>query len=88
MNKAKKMYKDFHAFDSTKRTPIELDLKGDLVYLGQAVDIAYNSDKWDKTAKTYRHDFSKNTTLLTNANGNILIIIGSKLKVKPQGIVN
>lgn len=88
MTAAKRKYSQFHGFASTKRTAIDIDLSGDLVYLGRALDIAYNSDKWDKTPKNYRHEFDKDDVLLCNAAGNVLIIVGPKLKVKSHGIID
>lgn len=91
LDKAKKLFKDFHDFDP--RRVIKAKVKNRmvpkvLVVLGRLVDISYSSDKWHKGKRVnYIHKFKQQPYLACSPGGDQLYIVGGNYKAKPEGIV-
>ncbi len=93
---AGKMYKKFTGhepewIDELDDKNLPSFMKGKMfVKIADADAIQYKSDKWHKGKHDYyKHDFGKDNQLLTTPEGDALIVINKKgkLKVKPEGIV-
>lgn len=93
---AGKMYKKFTGhepdwIDELDDKNLPSFMKGKMfVKIADADAIQYKSDKWHKGKHDYyKHDFGKDNELLTTPEGDALIVINKKgkLKVKPEGIV-
>lgn len=63
-----------------------------LILLGRAVDITYESDKLNGGGtgrkELFRHAFSRSSMLYTDEKGKQLYILGPALTVKSPGIIN
>lgn len=86
-----KRYKEFHGKAPKQVKPFAFPIPKDLICLASPEFITYISDKLNGggTGKVekFRHKFDKSTLLFTNEKGNMLIIMGPKLKVTRRGIV-
>lgn len=91
--RAKSKYKMFHGRNVKSVKQTNFHVPEYLIYLGEAVEIVYRSDKFHgggdgKTAE-YIHEFSKGTKLfMDERTGKMLYIHGSKLIVTDAGIEN
>lgn len=89
---SERKYKQFHGFAPTELTSIPWHDPQELVYLGRALAIEYESDKvnggGDGEPCAYRHEFHKDNILCTDSTGKQLYILGPKLKVEAPGIIN
>lgn len=89
---AVRKYEQFHGHPVKFKKNHNLHVPTDLVILGRAVAIEYESDKLngggDGKKAIYRHKFSPNTLLCCDEKGKRqLYILGSKLYVNDRGIV-
>ena len=103
LEKAKKIFTDFNHYEPEKITKINIPIDENTVFvkLGEVENLEYVSDKAifksDKKTKkrkirTYIHNFvehEKKPLLLTNEQGNILILYdpNNKIEVKQEGII-
>ena len=84
---AKKKFSEFHDRDADKDYTIPAIDTSELVLLGGALCVGYESDKWSGRAQDYLHDFeSDDVKLYSTADGKALVIAGGDLLVKSQGI--
>lgn len=92
MKKAIKKYEEFHGKPYNDIVRVDFKNPQQLVYLGKAIEIIYESDKanggGDGEPCWYRHKFHKDDILCTDQGGKQLYILGSKLTVEDRGIVN
>lgn len=85
---AEKLYSEFHARKPRKRRSIpKIDTK-ELVRLGTALELGYESDKWTGKKESYLHEFGENVNLYATADGKTLILNGGSMCVKDTGINN
>ena len=86
---AARKYEEFHDRKPTKRTSIpEIDTS-ELVELGKALEIGYQSDKWTGIKQDYLHEFTskgKGVRLYATPDGSALVLAGGKLNVEDRGI--
>ena len=86
------IYKKFHGHPVREKQEVQWQDPEKLVFLGEAIEIIYRSDKvnggGDGKPNSFRHKFDKGTMLLTNETGRYLIIVGERLHVTDRGIVN
>lgn len=90
---ALKRFQGFHGRAPSKIRSVELPLPNDLrklelVYLGRAIAIEYESDKVMHKAdrrlpksRTYRHEFGAGVEVYCDASGRVGIIRGGKFRV-------
>ncbi len=92
MKKAIKMFEDFYGKEYNEICNVPFRNPNQLVYLGRAVEIIYESDKsnggGDGLPCLYKHKFHKDDILCTDQGGKQLYILGTKLTVEDRGIVN
>lgn len=86
--KAEKLYKEFHARKPRARRSIPAIDTGELVRLGTALELGYESDKWTGKKEDYLHEFGKGVNLYATADGKTLILNGGSMCVKDTGINN
>jgi len=83
-----KEYEAFHwgiPYNRVRKRQIKIGKA--LVWLANVTAIEYECQKGDEGLQTYRHDFESRPDLLSNAAGNVMLIHGGKMKVKPEGII-
>jgi hypothetical protein len=92
MSSAHKLYAKFHGRASRREMEVTIPDFDTLVVLGKAVAVEYECDKLngggDGTTATYRHELHAGDILCADPSGKILVILGPKLAVKEEGIVN
>lgn len=90
--KARKLYKGwFNDTREPKKIKINIpDISKDtLLCLGEIENVVYKSDKERKGKfENWIHTFGKKepALLLSNSDGSLMLILGPKTKVKPEGI--
>jgi len=86
--KAVEKYIEFHDRKPSKRIEIEPIETDELIYLGNALEIGYESKKWTGNNENYLHEFGKGVKVYQTLDGKSLVISGGKMRVKSQGITN
>lgn len=89
-DKAKKMFKKWHAFESTRTVRMKgsRSIPARLVKLGEMPEIVYRSDKWTGKQQTYLHKTGKPRPLLcTDPEGKRFFIVGGRMRATARGIV-
>lgn len=86
-------YRQFHGKDPKRRGKVNFRVPGQLIYLGKAVAIEYESNKLngggDGTKAVYRHEFETPAIVCMDQTARKqLYIIGNSLKVTDAGIEN
>jgi len=86
---AERLYKKFTSFDPRYVDDIKIDFDEDdtFVQIAKAHSIVYKSDKWDGIMREYEHSFKKKPRLITNSQGNILILADGSFSITPRGIL-
>lgn len=88
MEAADRVYEIFHDKKPSAAyllPPIDFDSCAEL---GSALEIGYESDKWDGKKKPYLHQFGPGVKLYATADKKALIIHGGNMSVESQGIIN
>lgn len=92
MKSAQVQYAEFHGRSPRGSTTVKLHRATHLVRLGRAVAIEYQTDKLhgggDGKTAVYRHEFSAGDALYVDQTGKQLHILGPRLAVREEGIVN
>ena len=93
MSTAKKKLQSFHGRDVRWMKDIDFHVPKTLVYLGKAIAVEYECDKWngggDGTKAIYRHEIETPAVVCMDETGKKqLYIIGNRLKVTEAGIEN
>lgn len=88
----KKAYKDWHDFEPHEMFKLRIGESAATVRRdGYAVQIIYESDKWERRLNSYFHDFSKRRppSVWVGPRGKVLAIgeTGGPRIVRPEGIV-
>ena len=83
------LYRTFHKFDPKFEDEINIDLNSNdtFVQLGTVINLTYRSDKWDGVLTDYIHSFKKKPRLITNSNGNILLLADGNFSITARGIL-
>ena len=86
--KAVDRYYKFHGVDAENMKQIMLPNMSHLIKLGIAKEIRYEitENTKSKYIDLWKHKFVSDQMLLTNATGDVLIILGKMLKVTDRGI--
>lgn len=95
---ARSRYEAFHGRGVREMKQVRfhrLEEGDQLVFLGRAVAIEYQSDKINGTPEggegdlaVYRHEFAKGDILCTDKTGTQLYILGPKLRTTTRGIID
>lgn len=95
---ARSRYEAFHGRKVRQEKQVRfnfLESQDELVYLGRAVAIEYESDKINGTPAggegqkaVYRHEFGRGDILCTDKTGTQLFILGPKLRTTTRGIID
>jgi len=90
---ARKRLNQFHGRNVRWKKNINFHVPRTLVYLGKAIAVEYECDKWngggDGTKAVYRHEFETPCVVAMDETGKKqLYIIGNKLKVTDAGVEN
>lgn len=83
---AVKKYKSFHGKNTAKVTSETIEVPNELIFIGDAFEIAYKSDKLDGKARHYVHKLKKHGKILISPKGDMIIITGLNLKIKSVGL--
>lgn len=88
---AEKQYLRFHHKTEVKRVNDSFDLPKEFVYIGKAVELIYESDKFDGKPRLYKHKFKKHGNILAKPEGaagfsDLIVMNNLKFKIKPEGI--
>lgn len=83
---AVELYKGFHARNDIEIFNEEINIPKELVFIGKATELNYQSDKWDGKSRHYRHKFKTFGNVLASPDGTMVIITGLNFKIKPEGI--
>lgn len=90
----RKLYETFHGRKPSGivgEVDIPVDSEG-VVVLGRAVAIEYECNKLngggDGKSALYRHEFHPEDVLLATDTGTMLLVVGPKLHITDEGIVN
>lgn len=81
----KHIYRLFMGRDPKKTIIESVENFEDWAHVGEVLDIAYSSDKWDER-ENYRHEFKKPPRMLVSGKGDMILIKGGNLKVTSRGI--
>ena len=90
LGKAKKTYRRWHDKNPGEMISLNipgLKMNGPWVIMGTMPDILYTSDKWEKEAHDYIHNFSVPPFLVCDPAGKVMMIVGGKYKITERGIV-
>ena len=87
-----KKFKDFSGRLNANVTRRNITWPTKLIHLGKATDVTYRSDKQVGTLpggvmRDYIHDLKKHGEIYTNSDGTMIIILGTKINLKKEGIV-
>jgi hypothetical protein len=87
----KKKFKDFSGRLKAKVTKKKITWPTKLIYIGEATDITYRSDKQvgslpGGVKRDYIHKLRKHGTIFSNPQGTMFIILGTKTNLKKEGI--
>ncbi len=92
LERAERTFRMWHEFDAKTIKPVKLPrqtLPKYGVKLGEIVTIDYVSDKWEGKPVTYTHDTKRpRPQLVTDPDGEMLFIVGGKMKPTADGLVN
>ena len=93
LSRGLRRFRAFHGEPEDEVLEIEwLADPGTMVVLGRAISITYESDKFngggDGQLALYEHKFHKDDVLVCDEGGNMLAIVGPKLRITHRGIVN
>ncbi|MBN8571621.1 MAG: hypothetical protein J0M18_18505 [Ignavibacteria bacterium] len=80
------LYKGFHARNDIEIFSEDIKIPKELVFIGKATELNYQSDKWDGKARHYRHKYKTFGDVLADPAGKMIIITGLNFKIKPEGI--
>lgn len=87
---AKTLSAEFHGFHPRRIRGVNIDWPKALVDLGACARVDYVSRKWDDKTRRYFHEFEKPARVLaapgSQPDGDGLLIIKGKFKIKPEGI--
>jgi len=90
MIRAKKRYNDFHGRSVDRVKNVDFENPKQLVYLGRAVELTYESDKLngggDGEITHFVHEFENEVIVATDEKGKQLYLIGDGLKITHKGI--
>jgi len=90
--RAKKTFRKWHEFDATKAKRMKgpsRTIPKTLVKLGDLVSVVYESDKYTGKRELYEHKTKRpHPVLATDPDGRNVHIIGGKMKVTADGLVN
>lgn len=87
-----KQYLDFHHKTAAKRINDTIEIPKELIFIGNAVSLIYESDKFDGKKRLYKHDFKKHGAVLAKPMNNktgfsdIILMTNLKFKIKKEGI--
>jgi hypothetical protein len=93
MARADSLYNDFHGHSPREHRTMDFPEPENLIFLGEAVEIVYRSDKrnggGDGRGNEFVHKFARGAKLFCDESGkNWLYIHGPKIKVEEPGIIN
>jgi hypothetical protein len=92
LSRAKKTFRKWHEFDATKAKRMKgpgRTIPKTLVKLGDLVSVVYESDKYTGKRELYEHKTKRpHPVLATDPDGRNVHIIGGKMKVTADGLVN
>lgn len=80
----------FHGFKARNVHKVKIEWPRAMALLGQCVQVDYVSDKFDGKIRQYFHEFEKPAFVLaapgSQPDGDGLLVIKGKFKIKPEGI--
>lgn len=91
LKKAVRLSKEFYQLDP--RRIVEMDFKPprSLVKVGECARVDYVNDKYDGKVRRYYHEFEKRCRIYADPepqkNGDSVLIIIGKFKIKPEGLI-
>lgn len=89
-DKAKKMFKKWHAFESTRTVAMKgpRSIPAQLIKLGEMPEIVYRSNKWTGKQQTYLHKTGTPRPLLCcDPEGKRFFIVGGRMRATARGII-
>jgi hypothetical protein len=83
---AEKKFLDFSQRTKAKKTNYSLEIPNTMIFIGNAPEINYISDKFDGKKRLYKHKLKTHGKILISPNGELIIITGLKLNIKKEGL--
>lgn len=81
-----KKFLDFSGRARVRKTVTNITIPKQLIYIGDAPEINYLSDKKDGVKRLYKHILKKHGKILASPNGEMIIITGLNLNIKKEGL--
>jgi hypothetical protein len=83
---AAKKFLDFSGRTKVKKTHASINLPKTWIFVGDAPEINYISDKKDGKKRLYKHRLKKHGKILISPDGKLILITGLKLNIKKEGL--